>query len=170
MRTPAHLYAGTILDLEERCLLELLELKKACSKEDLDFFNSSLVSLSKKKEVLESIGFSKDTLGFLYQLTANRRWLCFNAICEECLKMIDQRKDILKGVIWVNQEIAPETIKKITQAMEKKFENKTIHLQVRKKESLLGGLRVEIGGFSFDDSVLHHLNQFKEQVRNYGAT
>lgn len=170
MTAAVHLYADTVLSLSEKCLLELLELKKACSKRDLNFFNSSLISLSKKKEVLERIGFSKETLGFLYQLTLKKRWSCFNSICDECLKIIDQRKGILKGVVWTNQDITSEELKKITQAVERKFKDKIIQLQVQKRKTLIGGLRIEIGGFSFDDSILYHLNQFKEQVRNYGGS
>jgi len=40
-------------------------------------------------------------------------------------------------------------------------------LQVQQKEDLINGLRVEVGGMSFDDSVLHHLQHLKEQVKKY---
>ncbi len=166
--TVDRLYAELILSLSEECYLELLEFQRACKEKDLEFFNSSLISFSEKKKVLDQIGFSKDTLGFLYQLTLKKRWPFFNAICDRFLKIMDQGKGILKGTVWTSQTLADTELKKIEQTMTRFFKNKKIQLCQKQRKDLVRGLRVEVGGFSFDDSILYHFNQFKEQVRNYG--
>ena len=169
MAVVAQLYAEAALSLDQESFSDLLEFQKACRKEDITFFNSSLISFAEKKKVLDKVGLSKKALGFLYQLTLKKRWNHFKSIIDKCLVLLDQKQGVLKGEIYSVQDISDKELTQIKQSLTQIFKNKKIQLQKKQRKDLLGGIRVEIGGFCFDNSVSHHLNQFKEQVKSYGC-
>ena len=119
--------------------------------------------------MLNQIGFSKETLGFLCQLTLKKRWPSFHSICNECKKVLKEKENFLEGVVESSKELSSKEVKEIEESLLLFFKNKRIRLQQKQNRDLLGGIRVEIAGRSFDDSILYHFNQFKEQVRNYGT-
>ena len=168
MTTVARVYSDVVMSLGSEVCEELLEFQKVFRKEDMDFFNSSLIAFEKKREVLSQISFSKETFEFLCQLTLKRRWDFFLDICEECKRVLEGKENILKGRVESSEELSLKDVKEIEKVVALFFKNKKIQLQQKRNQDLLGGIRVEIAGRSFDDSVLYHFNQFKEQMRSYG--
>ncbi len=167
MHSVGDLYAKTLFELEAEGALQICELRKALSSEDLSFFCSSFIPTSDKFKVLEQIPFSKNVLYFLYQLTLKNRWPYFDQICESVKKLVDKKQGIVRGFIYTARPLLEKEKKDVENSIQKFFKNKKVLLEVQQKEDLISGLRVEVGGMSFDDSILHHLQNFKAQVRNY---
>ena len=117
MAVVAQLYAEVALGLDQESFSDLLEFQKACKKEDITFFNSSLISFAEKKKVLDKIGLSKKALGFLYQLTLKKRWNHFKSIVEKCLVLLDQKQGVLKGEIYSVQDISDKELTQIKQSL-----------------------------------------------------
>ena len=166
----AHLYSQVLFDLDDHCSPELNALKEALDDRYMVFFNSSIVSLMDKMQVLNQISFSETMKGFLYQITLNHRWPYFQKICDCYQNLVDPKQNILRGIVYTAQEFSESEKEKLEQALSPFFSNKTILLQMKKRNSLIHGLRVEIGGMCFDHSVLYHLKQFNAQVRGYGQS
>ena len=82
-------------------------------------------------------------------------------------KIVRSEKKIVRGTIYTAQKLKDTDVKNIENSLKPFFKNKVILLNVQEREGLVGGIRVEAGGYSFDNSVLHHINQFKEQVIHY---
>ena len=167
MHSVGDIYAKTLFDLSAEGALEICELKKALSSEDLSFFCSSFISNSDKFKVLDQIPFSKNTRYFLYQLTLKNRWPYFDSICESVEKLVDAEQKIVRGFIYTAKPLSEKDKKNVENSVQKFFKNQKILLEIQQKEDLIDGLRVEVGGMSFDDSILHHLQNFKAQVRKY---
>jgi len=167
MGSVGDLYAKTLFELEAEGALQICELGKALSSEDLSFFCSSLIPVSDKFKVLDQIPFSKNVLGFLYQLTLKNRWPYFDQICESLEKLVDEKQGVARGFIYTAKSLSEKDKKGVEAFVQRFFKNQRILLQVQQKEDLINGLRVEVGGMSFDDSVLHHLQNFKAQVKKY---
>lgn len=168
MTSVANLYSQVLFDLDKNSYLELNEFRKALDKQSLAFFKSSLIPIAEKKRVLDSISFSQTVKGFLYQITLYRRWAYFEQICLNYLRLLNNQQNVLKGIIYTAQSLSSLEKEKIEQALKNVFKNKTILLQIREKQNLIHGIRVEINGICFDDSVLHHLKQFRAQVGLHG--
>lgn len=167
MHSVGDLYAKTLFELEAEGALQICELRKALSTEDLSFFCSSLIPVSDKFKVLDQILFSKNVLYFLYQLTLKNRWPYFGQICESVEKLVDEKQGVVRGVIYTAKPLSEGNKKTVEASVQKFFKNRKVLLKVQQKEDLINGLRVEVGGLSFDDSILHHLQHFKAQVRKY---
>ena len=167
MSSVGDLYAKTLFELEAEGALQICELRKALSSEDLSFFCSSLIPVSDKFKVLDQIPFSKDVLYFLYQLTLKNRWSYFDQICESVERLVDEKQGIVRGFIYTAKSLSEKDKKNIEASVQRFFKSKKVLLKVQQKEDLVNGLRVEVGGMSFDDSILYHLQNFKAQVRKY---
>lgn len=167
MHSVGDLYAKTLFELEAEGALQLCELRKALSSEDLSFFCSSLIPTSDKFKVLEQIPFSKNVLYFLYQLTLKNRWPYFGEICESIKKLVDEKQGVVRGFIYTVRPLSEKEQRDVENAVQRFFKDQKVLLEIQQKEDLINGLRVEVGGMSFDDSILHHLQNFKAQVRNY---
>lgn len=167
MHSVGDLYAKTLFELEAEGALQICELKKALNSEYLSFFCSSLIPAEDKFKVLEKIPFSKNVLYFLYQLTLKNRWPYFGQICESVERLVDEKQGVAKGFIYTAKPLSEKDKKNIETSVQKFFKNQKVLLEVQQKEELINGLRIEVGGMSFDDSILYHLQNFKEQVRKY---
>lgn len=167
MSSVGDLYAKTLFEIEDEGALQICELRKALSSEDLSFFCSSLIPVSDKFKVLDQIPFSKNVLYFLYQLTLKNRWSYFGQICESVEKLVDEKQGVVRGFIYTAKSLSEKDKKSVEASVQRFFKNQRILLKVQQKEDLVNGLRVEVGGMSFDDSILHHLQNFKAQVRKY---
>jgi len=167
MHSVGDLYAQTLFELEAEGALQICELGKALSPEGLSFFRSSLIPVSDKFKVLDQIPFSKNVLYFLYQLTLKNRWSYYDQICKSVEKLVDEKQGVVRGTIYTVKSLSEKDKQDVEVSVQRFFKHRKVLLKVHQKENLINGLRVEIGGMSFDDSILHHLQTFKAQVRGY---
>ena len=80
-------------------------------------------------------------------------------------RLIEGKRGIVRGVIYEASNLCQEDKKKIEEALSSYFDGKTVLLEVRKSEELICGVRIEVEGIKFDDSVLYHLKNFEGKVR-----
>ena len=165
MSSVAKFYSQVLYDLEGEKALEVRHLKGALNPQFLSFFESSFVSLEQKKQVIDKLPFSEKIQGFLYQLTLKRRWSYFEQICIHLEKLVESKKGIVRGVIYGASDFSEEDKKKIEKTLSPYFEGKTVLLEIQKEEKLIGGVKIEVEGMKFDDSILCHLKNFKAKTR-----
>lgn len=139
------------------------------------FFISHKVSIKEKKRALKK---TFQTLGEKHHLLANffcllldnKRWKQKQAILTCLQKKEYEVKGILPAEVESAKALTLEQKQKITQKLEKFF-NKKVTLQINPpNSSLLGGLRVQAGGFVFDDTLAFHLKCMENQIKQNEAT
>ena len=165
MSSVARLYSQTLYDLEGEAALDICWLQRALDEQSLSFFDSSFVSIEQKTKAIDKLPFSEKIKGFLYQLTLKKRWSYLEQICLQLEKLVEEKKGIIKGVIYTSGELKEDQKGKIEKALSSYFKGKKVLLKAQKQEGLLSGIRVEVEGMKWDDSTLYHLKNFKAKVR-----
>ena len=166
MISPANLYSQVLFDLNKDYYAQLYELDQALTSPDRAFFHSSVIPFSEKKKILEKLPLTEEIKNFLYELTRNHKWPYFSQICQSYRNLADQKKNILRGIIYTTHLLSLSEKEKIEESLKNFFKSQKILLEVKKKKNLIHGIRIEIGGFTLDDSVFNHLQQFTAQVRD----
>ena len=168
MISPAKLYAKVLFDINKECYSALCELEKGLGIEGLEFFSSSLVPFSQKQTVIAHFDCPSFFKGFLNQLSLHRRWKSLSQITACYRTLVDKHEGRLRGAVYSAQKLLPPDEEKIKSFLKSFFVCKTVSLQIKEDFNLIHGIRVEAGGFCFDQSILRHLKQFKARVQGYG--
>lgn len=134
-----------------------------------EFFTNTAVPLENKKKSLDTLfsgaKFDEDVKGFLYLLIDNSRMSHLPDIVQATQALLDAEEGITRGKIKsltpVSDAVRAEYENKIGQILKKK-----IYLEPVIDQKVMGGVRVEIGGWTFDDSLETHLNQLGDQLLN----
>lgn len=133
------------------------------------FFESTAISKETKKELLKKVfaGVKTDeeVQAFLMLLIDKARFGILGEIVSANQGILDQQQGTTRGVIKASQAIS-ESSKKDYEAKISKIMNKKIQLEVQTDSTVLGGVRVEVGGWTFDDSLQTHLNQLSDKILN----
>ena len=174
----SYTYAGALKDSfskEERksffdVVTELSQLKEVLNEPKVKgFFLSPVVLVEEKKRVLRKVftSFKCNVLlsSFLFLLLDKNRWRELESILICLRKMVDE----MQGRIFVEME----TVKPLSASLKKElvkkmgtFFNKKVFLNERiSSQKLIGGLKIQAGGFVFDDTLFFHLRQMENQVR-----
>jgi F-type H+-transporting ATPase subunit delta len=148
---------------------QLAEAAKAIH-QDLEiqqFFLSTTISKTQKKDLLKKL-FSKVTIepdvqAFLLLLIDKSRISLLNEIVSASQELFDADQGTTRGLLFSAQPVTgaqkEEYEKKASQILKKK-----IQLEARADASLVGGVRIEVSGWTFDDSLQAHLDKISEQM------
>lgn len=158
-------YAQALFELESskelsRQLEALSDIFKA--PEVLDFFLSFTVSKEDKKHILNSALKQTSPLlkNFFLVLLDNRAFSLLPQIASAYRKLMEEKDNLCTGTIYSLHPVSIEQKKEIEKQLQKFF-NKKLALNQKEDKSLLGGLYIKAGGFIFNNTVKHHLKQFK---------
>lgn len=142
--------------------------KVLSAQEDIsNFFSNRTVPSDLKKKSLEALfqgnDFSEDVRAFLYLLIDRSRMSALTEIAKAAESILDEEEGVTRGKIKASAAVSEQTKagyeKKIGAALGKK-----IFLDTSVDENIMGGVRVEIGGWTFDDSIETHLSQLGDQL------
>lgn len=133
------------------------------------FFESTAIPKETKKELLKKL-FSlvktdDEVQAFLMLLIDKTRFGILADIVTANQEILDQQQGTTRGMIKSSQALSDVT-KKDYEAKISKIMNKKIQLEVKMDPTVLGGVRVEVGGWTFDDSLQTHLNQLSDKILN----
>jgi len=168
-------YARSLFELaqedntSELILSELREINKAYTdNEVLSFMKSSLVNSEDKLKVIEvatsTLNFSQTTKSFLQTLAKKDRLSCIPEITvgyEECA---DEKNQVVRGTVRSTHVLTPDERAEIEKTVQAAIGKKVI-LIYSEDESVIGGIEAHVGGYTFDDSLLTHLNRLKEELK-----
>jgi len=131
------------------------------------FYSNTAVTHDVKKKSLENLfsgaGFDDDVKGFLRLLLENQRITHLPEIVKACQSLLDAEDGITRGRLRsataLSDSVRSDYERKIGQILKKK-----IYLEPTLDHRIMGGVRVEIGGWTFDDSLETHLGQLGEAL------
>jgi len=159
------IYAQSLLEVEgsQNFLSFLLPVSKELTeKKTMKFFVSKTISLEIKKKLLNKILKACPLLlrNFFFILLEGKAFLGLPQIVQAYQELKDRQKGIYKGVLMSFEPFSEEQKKTLELALEKFF-NKKIELEQKTDKKLMGGFSIDIGGYSFSNTVLQDLKNFQ---------
>ena len=116
------------------------------------------------KEFAKKMNLSPITEKFLSMLIKRNRLSVLSSILVEVESIQVQKTGGLIGELVSAVPLDPGLVASISQAISKKM-NKTVRLKEKVDPSLIAGLRVTVGGLTFDDTVRTKLNQVRDSFQ-----
>ena len=88
-------------------------------------------------------------------------------ISKELTTLVQASAGITKGKLFSAVEVSPEFLKQV-EAQASKALNKQVELVFEKDSSLIAGYKVQVGGWTLDDSAEAHLRILKDELMKKG--
>lgn len=152
-------------------ILELEAAAKAFSeKTAIEFFTSPFNSLDQKlaaaKSALEG-KVSAEVFNFISTLVKNERTHLVSEINTLFKTKASQVSGQAEGTLYVVDQPSAE----FKTTLEKKVSSilkKEVHLKIQTDRSLIAGFKIQVDGWTLDDSALHHLKKITEDISTRG--
>ncbi len=152
------------------CAKQMAEISKAFSPEITAFFKNPFNSLENKlttaKSALEG-KCSAETFNFVCTLVEKNRVGAMTEISKELTTMVQASAGITKGKLFSAIEVSPEFLKQVETVASKAL-NKKVELSFEKDTTLIAGYKVQVGGWTLDDSAEAHLRILKDELMKKG--
>ncbi|WP_249029353.1 F0F1 ATP synthase subunit delta [Tannockella kyphosi] len=131
----------------------------------IEFFSHIMVKEEDKNQLLEKSFQEVDAyvLNFLKLLVRKKRIRYIVSISSAFQELVDDYLGIKKGIIFSSFDLSKEQVVDIEKALSIK-EKKTVSLTTQKDESLIGGIKVQIGNRIYDASIKNKLESMKKEL------
>lgn len=149
---------------------QLNEITKAFTPEVIMFFQSPFNTAENKLTVAKAALEGKATaeaFNFVLTLVQNERVSLFKEIVKEFSSLVQASAGITKGKLFSAQEVSAEFLKSV-EATASKALGKKVELTFEKNTNLVAGFKVEVAGWTMDDSAQAHLKILKEDLIKRG--
>lgn len=130
------------------------------------FLKSPLISSSKKLTIVNEIfggNYKSELAEMLVQLVVRKgREMYLPQVAESFLRLYDEAKKILRGVLTSAVPLSSDQMKKIKASMEEKS-GKTFEMESEVNPELIGGFVLKVGDTLFDGSVASSLRKLNQE-------
>lgn len=140
-------------------LLDVLNLEKLLDKEVESFLKNPVADIEHKKQVTDTIASTQALQTFLKFMLYKGRF-DFLAFVKAFEKLSDQKNQIVRGKVTTAVEFSLVARKQLEDTFLKKL-NKKVIFKYEINKAVLGGIRAEIEGTVFEDTLANKLNKFK---------
>ncbi|NQY99167.1 MAG: ATP synthase F1 subunit delta [Bdellovibrionales bacterium] len=153
----------------EKTMEELLEVRQVFQTEPdiVAFITSPLVSNDKKESVindgLNGNKLSSNTKNFLKLLAKKDRFQVLPDIFDAFQALIDDESGVVRGVVKSTSALESDIKSKIESKISS-VTGKKVMLDYEVSSDLVGGLQAQVGTYTFDDSLISHLNRLNEEL------
>ncbi len=149
---------------------QLLEIAKAFDTQTTTFFKNPFNSHADKLKVVNATfegKVSSELINFINLLVEKNRVGLIAEIAKDYSQLVQAAAGITKGKIFSATDLTADYIKQV-EATASKALNKKIELSFEKDESLIAGYKVQVGGWTLDDSANAHLKILKDELMKRG--
>jgi F-type H+-transporting ATPase subunit delta len=156
--------------LAGECAQQFAEITKAFSQDVVAFFKNPFNSLDNKLSVAKSAiegKCSPETFNFICALVEKNRVGAMHEISKELTTLVQASAGITKGKLYSAVEVSPEFLKQV-EASASGALGKKVELAFEKDASLIAGYKVQVGGWTLDDSAEAHLRILKDELMKKG--
>lgn len=164
-RYAASLYESVPADKADQTLQEMRVVAEALNaKPELkDFFFSPLTMGQDKTKAFAALGgkLSEPVIRLLDVMTAKGRLPFIEEVALGFEALIDEKHGVTRGTVRSAAVLDPEQRKSLEETV-RKVTGKQVILKFEVDPSLIGGLVAQVGGWTFDDSLMTHLTSMKE--------
>lgn len=129
------------------------------------FFTHPGVKTDEKKDVIRSLEFPELFKNFLFLILDKNRFNQLETILESYKAIRSKADKEMHIVVYSKQPLTEKRLGQLKDAYEKKY-NRTVTMENRIDETIVGGLRFEFDGKVIDDTINNTLKQFKSRLTN----
>ncbi|MFW5894599.1 MAG: ATP synthase F1 subunit delta [Bacillota bacterium] len=127
------------------------------------FFRHPGIKTDVKKKVIETLDVPALLKHFLFLLLDKNRFDELEPIYESFKNIRSKADEEMHMVVYSKNPLTEKRLEQLKEAYTKKYK-RTIFLENRTDESILGGLRFEFDGKVIDDTINSTLKQFKSRL------
>ena len=113
--------------------------------------------------LVEKLGFSKNLRNFFLLLIEKRRIFFIKKIFDSFLRLCSKKRGEIKASLISSKELSQTELDKISEDFSKSMGSK-IKFDYKLDESLIGGLKLQLGSFMIDTSVKNKLKKFEQAM------
>ncbi len=149
---------------------QLLEISKAFDANSTAYFENPFNAHADKLNVINFTlegKVSPEVINFMNLLVDKNRVGLASEIAKEYSSLVQSAAGITKGKIYSAVPLDTAFVQKVEETVSKTL-NRKIELTTEKDETLLAGYKVQVGGWTLDDSVSTHLKTLKEELMKRG--
>lgn len=134
----------------------------------IDFFKAVEVDQDTKLNILSKAfssqqGVSSSVLNTLKMLIERNKVSFFSKIVMAYQDLNDESNGLIRGVVKSSQELDSQQRKSISEKIESVL-NKKVILDYVIDKRVIGGLKAQVGSYTFDDTFQTHLKKMKDQI------
>jgi F-type H+-transporting ATPase subunit delta len=126
-----------------------------------------LLEIEKRRELLEdlvkAVSVSSAPAALLGLLLERNRVNYLPLICQAYEGMVNEKEGVVKGVGYSPYPLSEAAQKRLEDALGERL-NKKVQLDIRQDTSLIGGIKVVVGGLRIDGSVKRQLELLNESM------
>lgn len=132
-----------------------------------NFFKSVEISAEAKTKALAkalpSNGISKDVLSVLNLIIERNKIGYLSSIVHSYQGLNDEANGVVRGVVRSSHELDENQRKSMVAKIESVL-NKKVILDYVQDSRVVGGLKAQVGSYTFDDTFETHLKKMKDQI------
>ena len=118
----------------------------------------------KEKEGIINRLFPQDFRAFLADLAAKDGIGKIGEICDEFLKLRDERNQKIKAVLTCVNEPAQEQLEKIRKFIKTKYNCNEVEIEIEKDASLIGGFKLQVKDQNYDWSLNGRMKELQQSM------
>jgi F-type H+-transporting ATPase subunit delta len=111
----------------------------------------------------EKLIFSKNFKNFLLLLIKKRRIFFIKKITESFLKLCSKKRGEMKAFLISSKELSSTELENISKELSLSMGSK-IKFDYKVDESLIGGLKLQLGSFMIDTSIMNKLKKYEQAM------
>ena len=111
--------------------------------------------------ISEKLGFSKNLKNFFSLLIEKRRIFFVYKIVENFLKLCSKKRGEVKASLVSSKSLSKDELNDISEKLSKSM-GSTIKFDYIVDESLIGGLKIQLGSFMVDTSIKNKLKKYEQ--------
>ena len=113
--------------------------------------------------ISEKFGFEKNLKNFLCLLVKKRRIFFVYKIVQNFLRLCSMKRGEVKASLVSSKKLSEDELKDLSTDFSKSM-GSIIKFDYSVDESLIGGLKIQLGSFMIDTSIKNKLNKYKQKM------
>ena len=111
----------------------------------------------------EKLSFSKNLKNFFLLLIKKRRMYFVNKIIASFLKLCSKNRGEIKASLISSKELSSNELENISSELSLSMDS-TIKFDYKVDQSLIGGLKLQLGSFMIDTSIKNKLKKYEQKM------
>ena len=111
----------------------------------------------------EKLNFTKNLKNFFLLLVKKRRIFFIKKITDTFLKLCSKNRGEIKASLISSKELTSNELENISAELSSSM-NSTIKFDYKVDQSLIGGLKLQLGSFMIDTSIKNKLKKYKQRM------
>ena len=137
------------------------------SSEIKNFIQNPTQGIDTQNKVLnilsEKLGYTKNLKNFFLLLIKKRRMFFVKKITESFLKLCSKNRGEIKASLVSSKELSSNELENISTELSSSM-GSTIKFDYKVDQSLIGGLKLQLGSFMIDTSIKNKLKKYEQRM------